>query len=367
MKHTYILFLFILIACNTITIKEEDNRLRTIDIDKVSKIKQHKINIKKVIPLETGKNSLIAYISEIIIKNNKIYILDIKLNCIFIFDLNGNFLNKVSNKGRGPGEYISIKSFDVNEKGDIFISSTLQRKIIIYKNGQIKNFKEVSVNKEMPFIFFKILNNKTLYSCWVYEKDKLKYQIAKYDLNTQKFTPLPIETCDYFDINKSVFTSNIILNTSDSIITYYSRLTDKIYEFTNKGLNGYTQIKGLNYPDEEFFKNNLLRRGMKYSLSIDDIYQTSKYYKFLYFESDNFNYIVYNKKNFKAYSSINTGFNNHLFFNTKGTYNDMFVTSCSSMDIERFDIKHEILNNAINTFNINEESNPMLILYDFNY
>lgn len=69
----------------------------------------------KIIPLETNSNCLIGQISEIEIYNDTIYILDKNIaKALFMFDKNGNFIKKIGSLGKGPGEYISPKSFTID-------------------------------------------------------------------------------------------------------------------------------------------------------------------------------------------------------------------------------------------------------------
>lgn len=65
--------------------------------------------------LETTKESLIDKVDKIIFYNDKIFIMDKKISkAIFVFDLQGKFLFKISNIGKGIGEYITLTDFIVN-------------------------------------------------------------------------------------------------------------------------------------------------------------------------------------------------------------------------------------------------------------
>lgn len=63
----------------------------------------------EVIPLETQKESLIAWGIPQIYKN-QIYILENRLSIVLCFDLNGKFLFRIDNTGRGPSEYQALWS-----------------------------------------------------------------------------------------------------------------------------------------------------------------------------------------------------------------------------------------------------------------
>jgi len=70
---------------------------------------------------EVTEESLISNYSKVIIKNEKIFIMDnSKSNqAIFIFDMDGKFLYSINKRGNGPGEYLSISDFYVDEKNNI--------------------------------------------------------------------------------------------------------------------------------------------------------------------------------------------------------------------------------------------------------
>ncbi len=68
-----------------------------------------------IIKLETNKNCLVSEISEMEIYDDKILILDWKLNALYVFNTEGKFLQQLGQIGRGPGEYIRPRYFFVNK------------------------------------------------------------------------------------------------------------------------------------------------------------------------------------------------------------------------------------------------------------
>jgi uncharacterized secreted protein with C-terminal beta-propeller domain len=65
-------------------------------------------------------------ISKVENNGDRIYVLDKRGNSIFIFDNDGKYVGKISNLGRGPGEYLYIQDFQVFD-GDIYIMETSKR------------------------------------------------------------------------------------------------------------------------------------------------------------------------------------------------------------------------------------------------
>jgi hypothetical protein len=72
----------------------------------------HLVTIEKIIPLETNNYSSMGNIYKGQITKNKIALLDMNSN-LMVFDLNGQFLFKIGNKGHGPGEFLHIRDFMV--------------------------------------------------------------------------------------------------------------------------------------------------------------------------------------------------------------------------------------------------------------
>lgn len=88
-----------------------------------------KVDVEQIIPLETSSKSLIVDINKVIINNNNIYILDTRNYNLIVFDQNGKFIQKIGTIGKGPGEYIEIRDFDISNG---FIYTLDYRKIHKY-------------------------------------------------------------------------------------------------------------------------------------------------------------------------------------------------------------------------------------------
>ncbi|MBW6479730.1 MAG: 6-bladed beta-propeller [Bacteroidales bacterium] len=79
------------------------------------------------IPLQTTDSSLIGRIDKVVITEDNIYVNN-RGSEIICFNKIGNFISKLSKRGRGPGEYASIWDFDI---------SSDSKKLILLSNGKI--------------------------------------------------------------------------------------------------------------------------------------------------------------------------------------------------------------------------------------
>lgn len=65
-----------------------------------------------IIPL--SQDMLIRDIDKLLVDNdNNLYIVDSNGDGIYKFDSKGKFVKQISQKGQGPGEYVSIEDFDI--------------------------------------------------------------------------------------------------------------------------------------------------------------------------------------------------------------------------------------------------------------
>ena len=68
----------------------------------------------ELIPLETSPDVLIAYLSKVIVHEDKYYTFDKRQSIINVFDETGKFLFKIDKKGQGFGEYNFIQDININ-------------------------------------------------------------------------------------------------------------------------------------------------------------------------------------------------------------------------------------------------------------
>lgn len=140
---TYCL-IYILSACNNSsinTVKVDENGVIKLRIDPMSFHDDQfsdLIEDVSLIQLETSTESLIGEIGKIEIKRDKIFIQDKSLHEIKIFNIDGKYLGKISNKHQGPGGYIDIFSFSASKDGEL---------IEIYDNRGFK-FRTYNLNNE---------------------------------------------------------------------------------------------------------------------------------------------------------------------------------------------------------------------------
>ena len=131
--------LLLLLSCTETGTEGKDSKF-TVNLDSIPTIEEFHLSsfIKKedcsIVLLDTATNALMGHIDKLKIYHNYIVTLDKNVaRGIFIFNQNGCFLNKIGQKGQGPGEYVSPSDFTCSLKEDkIFVLDSRLRKILIY-------------------------------------------------------------------------------------------------------------------------------------------------------------------------------------------------------------------------------------------
>lgn len=156
---SYIILMCICISCN-----RNDNNNLQIEIP-INMEKEENIYLSDVVSdyyfvkLNNPENINIGEVTKVKIFKDKIYIMDErKAVALYIYDLKGNFISQINNKGKGPGEFISLTDFIVDTINDqIYISDTWQKKIIVYNaNGSYVD----EIKLDFLFTSFYLYKNK---------------------------------------------------------------------------------------------------------------------------------------------------------------------------------------------------------------
>ena len=96
----------------TITVSYNPNRFTPLD-SVVSKI--------TVVPLETNDNCLIRELLPKIKCHQGLIYINNFFKELLVFDLNGNFIREIGNRGNGPGEFIEVRDFIFTDEETIEI------------------------------------------------------------------------------------------------------------------------------------------------------------------------------------------------------------------------------------------------------
>jgi hypothetical protein len=178
------------------------------------------------IQLETTDECLIASIGLIKYHDRHYYIYDIPAKTIYVFNETGKYVNKLCKYGQGPGEYLVINSFTVDNDKRIHILDLGLKQILIYdKSGDFLSRVNIDEN-DYPRDLFCLGDKYLLYmpdeniearqGAYIFDTEKHTYtQILSFNEDDKKtFLTLPTYLVEKTNFNYSLINtcSNIIYN-----------------------------------------------------------------------------------------------------------------------------------------------------------
>lgn len=287
-------FLILLTRCNTPEISEgstDNNSIIQIDISENGNISNEFVNqlsIQSFTHLETNKESVFSDLAKASIGNDKLFVFSRNSQEIFLFNItNGSFLGKLSKRGKGPGEYIDLRDFQIYK--DNLIAVLTYKKINYYDldfnlirtyDLGISNSREIYINPS----YFHEENN--LYYLW---NGTIAYQYVKDRLPFLMYTSSKSEILKgYFPVTHKV-PSNLRFSESENNVLINPILgSNLIYKINNNTIDACYRI--------DFGKNNLPEGILKksdnpqlapellhsnYCYNIGNVFETTNY---LYFQ-----------------------------------------------------------------------------------
>jgi hypothetical protein len=377
MKHnplfTILLFISILslIGCGKKTDEQKHNTIY-VDIEKRDKVSFFDIfSHAELIPLETNDQSLIKGINKIITHDDIYYILDYQKSEILMFDAKGKYINKISDRGEGPEEYLHANDFEIDEENKtLTILAPIKNSLFKYDlkgnfinkiklpeiTGAYKSF--ISLNSDtIVFFTFDYNNRIKLYS-------KRENRIVK-ELLPESDNMLDRYASKEFPYDKYIHrgTSNTILKIDDNgdLVDGYT------WDFGNLN-NTESQIENVAKLDGNQLPKYLDKfRNSEFTNHIMTFQGGNSRYLFTHVLRKGKNITIFhNKKNGKNYVFEKTTEDLILF---PLVWNDEYVTSY----FEQAVVSHEEMlpDDILNDRNIKirdnwgEFDNPILVKYYF--
>ncbi len=142
----FIPFCLLLTSCKSSSQQETKSKVKEvtlpyiIDIEKnIDKVKELPVsliaNSLEYIPLETNKSCLLKRVDKLSFTDSFIFISD--FNKLLQFDRKGKFIRQIGKNGKGPGEYVYVMAFSVNEqKSKIYIRDYIPEMDVFDFNGK---------------------------------------------------------------------------------------------------------------------------------------------------------------------------------------------------------------------------------------
>jgi hypothetical protein len=205
-KIMYLFVVILFVACDQNSKKEEKPVVIDINLEKNQNREsivdfQNRFSINRIIPLETTDVSLLGNISQLIVTEKDIFILDGMQQAVFHYGIDGNFIRKIQHQGNGPQEYIRVRQIAIaNSK--LYVLDNMGKSILQYdlEGNYISRFTlnhngyQMLVDQsENMIVTGSYLNEYMLY---IY--DSSGQNIANYFPREDKFVGLTLtQTTDY--------------------------------------------------------------------------------------------------------------------------------------------------------------------------
>jgi len=343
LKRTVFIFFIFLFSC-----KSNQNELVTchesfLNINIPEKIEEPLsldtlVSNLDIIFLETAPNCLIGDVYKFIAFQDMLYIQDLRNNALFVFNNKGKFLFKLAKSGRGPGEFHELRDFQIDENADIYILTYL--KIMHYSpDGKfIDEFNFNFINRNNAFNLNPtnfIITDDHEYYFWGgtvgIDNNLNGLHYAMYKLNRNKKIKEK-----YFKIKRKIMGGRRFYKNGDY---YYLRPftdVDTIYKIDKYGIDpAYFIDFGRNSLPENYFPNSFNKQfGVKrfklhetnYCYNIDNIYETSKFIYFTFFQKRELKNVLYSKESGRVISGRLKLFNCVSPYFFIGVKNEQFVS-----------------------------------------
>ena len=147
--------------------------------------------------LEMPSDMFFSEIRKIIIKESRIYILDISQvgqAKIFCFDISGDFQYVIDKQGKGPGEYAYIYDLSLSESS--IVLAVFPKGLMYYEKTTGKFQKTIAVPEDASMQIIEMLNNHTIVmSAGRYQRNTSHFQLKIYDIEQKQyvFEGIPFE------------------------------------------------------------------------------------------------------------------------------------------------------------------------------
>lgn len=329
----------------------------------------------RFIPLQTTTDNMIGDISQIEIKDDRIFIMDMSMGTdVFVYDINGASIGTVGNVGNGPGEYsrpFSLR-FDKTGKYVIVVDTNLQ-KLFYYDRNSFKFIKTVS----MPgYCDCEFLENGDLafYAAASFPSDKRDFYYLKISdsevNNIRDFYPAEFKSHDI------AYSGSNFHKGEDALFVHsnYSPLVWKVSDNEVKPVYK-LDVSPVSFPPldwlnaeaagDRFYTPVLFSSGYVFSYSL---HETSEYLCIRYIAGKQFYIGLYNKKSKKAYSYHFPDFMRKAAIEggqmkIVGVYKDYFITYLLPVTLKKHSIQRPDLRTLAEQ--VSEEDNPILCLFKF--
>lgn len=283
------------------------------------------------IKLETADHILLTGGEQIAVTSENI--ITFGKECL-VFSRNGAFKKKISNLGKGPGEYLSARNaYMFPENKLIYFPSTAYDKINVYS---LENELIYQCERSQTFLYLRNVNQELFAGYRAFQQGDAEWNLLLHDCNGDSISYMP-NYYPYDGVSRMVFSEEGLFYYLDNQLHFKEAYSDTIYIFNTEGKERPKYVLDLgNYsvtPEVRKDGQTFMNLFFDNLFAISGLFESDNYLIFKYHYNRNQNMMIYCKstssiENFtsgKNSAGIPNDLDNGLnFFPTYNDNNEFF-------------------------------------------
>ncbi|MFA5327376.1 MAG: BF3164 family lipoprotein [Prolixibacteraceae bacterium] len=210
-----------------------------------------------------GKDYYINEVNDIQFSDSSYYIVDSKINSLFLLNSDFKYITSIGRKGKGPEEFISMNAVTVTSN-KFYISDAQQNCLMCYDKDRYNLLGKITFPKNLFLNYgdFYIDDNGNVSITYI---SKESSKIGMYNISSGEFHPFNIEIQNPKDTKLYRFIGNL----EENFIAIIPRYSNKISFFSNQN---YTKLGEISIvlPKESMIQwENLIKKGKHTPLIVD--------------------------------------------------------------------------------------------------
>lgn len=405
-KILFCILLFVLFSCKNENHKVDRGEIFIANLDSTctSEFKYSDLYKKVTAIILDNKEVMLTEISKMLVYKDKLYLLDRRAQGVYAFCKDGSFVCKFGNLGAGPDEYVSCNDFGINaDAGEIYIYDMAKHRIHKYDIFSASYKESIIIDKSIDIDYI-MCNSGCLYAAQASnrneEKESIYYLLYQIDVKSGK------KIAQWFDAvyynkgwNDELIHGNIFYNIRENKDLFVLGLMDTIMCIKGDAVFPFLAIESERLVQKEDFlkdekvpTSNPRVRGKRMMSLLTRLSAQNKIYQISdVFECDSMLYfscmgrilyfVQYDEKKRIAFTYSRVA--NDVLFRMIPEYFQLpkflcadsmggyyYISNDNLAELKYFIDEDNISEKLINRESIkelNEDSNPVILYYEFKF